>query len=312
MTAAAESASASTNIGRKTRRWPVANLAGANLARANAAAAIEAQWIASLGDLSAYNLPPRVRQAAELRRNCPQLTYAQLADQMDITKHAYTGLIRRFRGRVQRRPLPYRQPTMAEVSLARAQALAADEARWIASLGDLSDYDFSPRVRQAAELRRDHPKASLAQLAAMMEVKPKTYSHYLNLFRHSVGWSAGAPLRAVTIQDETSADTVAVSPNAMAEAKWIAGLGDLSTYGLTKSVQRAAELRRDHPKLTQAQLAAQMGIPLARFQNLLPQFRIAATGDALRKAPLPRRLDDLNAIAQRIEESAPAPRVSPG
>lgn len=348
-----------------------------NLAKARAAAAIESQWIASLGDLSAYGLSPRVRQAAELRRDCPQLTYAQLADQMGVTKDTYTGLIRQLRGRVHRRPRPYRRPTIAEEGWARARALAVNEAQWIASLGDLSaydlsprvrqaaelrrdhpdlsraqlaaqmditmsayaellrrlrasllarpslpqritglgdlsTYDFSPRVQQAAELRRDHPTMSVAQLAAMMGVKPNTYSHYLCLLRYSVGWSAGAALLAVTVQDETGESTAATSPRAIAESQWISGLGDLSTYGIAKRVQRAAELRRDHPGLTQAQLAGQMGISHRTFRDLLYRFRIAVAGGSPRKAPLPRRLDDLKAIAQRIEESVPAPRVSPG
>lgn len=43
-----------------------------------------------------------------------------------------------------------------------------------------------------------------------------------------------------------------------------------------------------------------------------PELTAPNLGGMPRKAPLPRRLDDLNAIAQRIEKSVPAPRFRLG
>lgn len=70
-----------------------------NAERARGSAAAEAEWIAELGDLSAYGLPARWQQAAELRRDHPG-SYLELAEQMGLTKDAYTGLIRRFRKKI--------------------------------------------------------------------------------------------------------------------------------------------------------------------------------------------------------------------
>lgn len=70
-----------------------------NAERARGSAAAEAEWIAELGDLSAYGLPARWQQAAELRRDHPG-SYLKLAEQMGLTKDAYTGLIRRFRKKI--------------------------------------------------------------------------------------------------------------------------------------------------------------------------------------------------------------------
>lgn len=74
-----------------------------NAERARGSAAAEAEWIAELGDLSAYGLPARWQQAAELRRDHPG-SYLELAEQMGLTKDAYTGLIRRFRKKINSAP----------------------------------------------------------------------------------------------------------------------------------------------------------------------------------------------------------------
>ncbi|MBE5502619.1 Uncharacterised protein [Mycobacteroides abscessus subsp. massiliense] len=71
-----------------------------NAERAKGSAAAEAEWIAELGDLSAYGLPARWQQAAELRRDRRDLSYPELAEEMGLTKDAYTGLIRRFRKKI--------------------------------------------------------------------------------------------------------------------------------------------------------------------------------------------------------------------
>lgn len=75
-----------------------------NADRARGSAAAEAEWIAELGDLSAYGLPVRWQQAAELRRDRRDLSYPELAEEMGLTKDAYTGLIRRFRKKIHDTP----------------------------------------------------------------------------------------------------------------------------------------------------------------------------------------------------------------
>lgn len=143
--------------------------AESNSARARAAGAVEALWIAELGDLTRYGVSPRVLEAVELRRDNPQLTYAQLGDKMGVTKDAYSGMIRRFRTAVNRGTAGDRR------RIATAQ--------WVEGLGDLTNYSLSERVRRSAELRRDHPELSLAQLAERMGVTRASYESAMHRFR---------------------------------------------------------------------------------------------------------------------------------
>ncbi|WP_272937905.1 helix-turn-helix domain-containing protein [Mycolicibacterium wolinskyi] len=251
-------------------------LAEANSARAKAAAAVEAQWIMDLGDLSEYDLPPHVRQAAELRRHHPELSYRQLADQMGITKDAFAGLLRRFRERVHRQsgPAPYPLPTIAEVASETAKALAHSEAQWIADLGDLSEYSLTPRVRLAAELRRDHPDLTYEQLANQMGITLRAYMSLLRRLR--------------------------VSGRRPTLAQRIAELGDLSEYALTPRVRLAAELRRDHPDLTREQLANRMGVTYGAYERMLRRFRVS-----VRRPSLAQRIAELGDLS----EYALTPRV---
>lgn len=67
-----------------------------NACRSQRAAAAEAQRIRALGDLNAYELKSRWRQAAELRRDRAGLSYQDLAEVLGVSKSTYTGLLRRF------------------------------------------------------------------------------------------------------------------------------------------------------------------------------------------------------------------------
>ncbi|RIT36744.1 hypothetical protein D2E76_15905 [Mycobacteroides abscessus] len=263
-----------------------ATLANNNTARAQAAAAIEAQWISELGDLSAYSLPPHMQRAAELRRDHPTLAYTQLADKMGITKHAYAGLIRRLRIKVTRQRAPYIGPTLAADKAARAKLAAGAEAQWIADLGELSTYGLPEHVQQAAELRRDHPELTRQQLADMMGITRGAYAKALYRFRALVRRTPSL-------------------------AHWIAELGDLSKYGLTKRVQQAAELRRDHPELTRQQLADMMGITANSYAYLLCKFRAWPRRPSV--AQWINNLGDLSAYAltPRVRQAAELRRDHP-
>lgn len=59
-----------------------AAVAATNRSGRHALAAARCRWIPQLGDLTALELPDRVRQAGELRRDHPDLTHSQLAEQM--------------------------------------------------------------------------------------------------------------------------------------------------------------------------------------------------------------------------------------
>jgi pimeloyl-ACP methyl ester carboxylesterase len=65
-------------------------------ARARAAANAEADRIAALGDLDAYELPQHLRQAAQVRRGHRDLNYSQAGAVLGISKDVFTGRIRRF------------------------------------------------------------------------------------------------------------------------------------------------------------------------------------------------------------------------
>ncbi|SLH38640.1 Uncharacterized protein conserved in bacteria [Mycobacteroides abscessus subsp. massiliense] len=67
-----------------------------NLARAKAAAHVEAERITALGDLTQYPVPEHLRLAAEFRRDNPHLNYPQCAGELGITKDTFTARIRRF------------------------------------------------------------------------------------------------------------------------------------------------------------------------------------------------------------------------
>ncbi len=64
-------------------------VAAANRARRQARATAWSRWITQLGDLTALELPDRVRQAGELRRDHPDLTHAQLAEQMGFSSRTF-------------------------------------------------------------------------------------------------------------------------------------------------------------------------------------------------------------------------------
>ncbi|WP_100475658.1 helix-turn-helix domain-containing protein [Mycobacteroides abscessus] len=240
-----------------------------NAARAQAAAATEAAWIADLGDLSTYRLSERLQQAAELRRDHPDLSYTQLAGKMGITKHAFTGLIRRFRVEIKRQRTPaYRGPVLTESSLARSRAIAANDATWIAELGDLSRFDLPTQVRQAAELQRDHPELTRTQLANKMGIRRGQYAQLIYRFR------------ALVHRPPVS--------------QWITDLGDLSAFPLSPRDRQAAELRRDHPELTRDQLAAKMNITVGAYSYLIARVRSVVSAQSLHAgSPIPMvpRLD---------------------
>lgn len=63
---------------------------------------------------------------------------------------------------------------------------------------------------------------------------------------------------------------------AAVRARWIAQLGDLAAIELPGqlplSVREAGKLRRDHPGLTHAQLAEQMGVSTRTFERHLRIF----------------------------------------
>lgn len=71
-------------------------LAATNAERARAAAAADCGRIAALGDLSDYGLAAPLVQAAQVRRDHPDLTFSQAAALLGISKDAFAGRLRRF------------------------------------------------------------------------------------------------------------------------------------------------------------------------------------------------------------------------
>lgn len=72
-------------------------------------------------------------------------------------------------------------------------AMGVARAEWIAQLGDLGAVTLPGRqrmaagVREAGELRRDHPGLTHGQLAALMGVSTRTYERRLRVFLGLVG-----------------------------------------------------------------------------------------------------------------------------
>ncbi|OHU47256.1 hypothetical protein BKG82_26745 [Mycobacteroides chelonae] len=68
----------------------------ANNVRARRAAAAESTRIAELGDLENYDIPAHLRAAAEARRDHPDQSFTYIAELLGVSKHVYSGRIRRF------------------------------------------------------------------------------------------------------------------------------------------------------------------------------------------------------------------------
>ncbi|OHT95554.1 hypothetical protein BKG71_22950 [Mycobacteroides chelonae] len=73
-----------------------AGFAAANRSKSAAAATAESRRIAALGDLDSYAVLDHLREAAQIRRERPDLTYSQAAAEFGITKNAYVARLRRF------------------------------------------------------------------------------------------------------------------------------------------------------------------------------------------------------------------------
>ena len=67
-----------------------------NDARAYRAATAEAVEIAALGDLADQPVSAVLRQAAEYRRDNPNMSLLELAESLGVTKDTYAGRLRRF------------------------------------------------------------------------------------------------------------------------------------------------------------------------------------------------------------------------
>ncbi|SHY27036.1 hypothetical protein [Mycobacteroides abscessus] len=70
--------------------------AASNRSKSAVAATAESRRIAALGDLDSYAVLDHLRQAAQFRRDRPDLTYSQAAAEFGITKNAYVARMRRF------------------------------------------------------------------------------------------------------------------------------------------------------------------------------------------------------------------------
>ncbi|MEB3022988.1 MULTISPECIES: hypothetical protein [Mycolicibacter] len=73
-----------------------ASLIATNESRAQLAAVAEADRIAALGNLDAYEVAQPLRAAAEVRRDHRSLTYRQAAALLGISKDTFIGRVRRF------------------------------------------------------------------------------------------------------------------------------------------------------------------------------------------------------------------------
>lgn len=85
---------------------PPVPFALANRSKALIAAETESRRIAALGDLDAYGVLASLRQAAEIRRDRPDLTYSQAAALAGVTKDAFATRIRRFWKAIGAREIP--------------------------------------------------------------------------------------------------------------------------------------------------------------------------------------------------------------